>query len=82
MARKAITTNELGFLGVDQYGHTYFLTARTAGNTARQKLLSMLGATKAIRMFVDGADGETKHIGYIVGRLWITLYTVSEWKGK
>jgi hypothetical protein len=28
-------------------------------------------------MYQDGKDGSSKHVGYIIGGLWITLYSVT-----
>ena len=33
-------------------------------------------------MFCDSAEGETRHIGYIIAGLWITLYSIGAWHGK
>jgi hypothetical protein len=35
-----------------------------------------LGYKKADKMYVDKKDGSIAHIGYVVGRNWITLYEI------
>lgn len=68
---------KLGYLGVDQYGTRYKLDKHP-----RKELLEKLGRAHADKIFVDSiATGQPKHIGYIVGGLWVTLYEVHEWKG-
>ena len=47
----------------------------------RKELLERLGATHAEKMYTDTADGESKHIGYIVGGEWFTIFEVHEWDG-
>ena len=73
-----MTTNNsklLGFMGQDQYGQTYHLEPQHP----RKQLLDRLGYKSAQKMYIDTKDGVSKHIGYIVGGLWITLYEVHEW---
>lgn len=63
-------------MGRDQYGHTY----HNLGLHPRKELLARLSRKSASRMFIDTKSGESKHIGYIIAGLWITIYTVGEWK--
>lgn len=65
-------------MGVDQYGQTY----HNLGKHPRKGLLEQLCATNASKMYVDKKDGATVHIGYIVNRLWITLYEVKRFEVK
>ena len=68
---------KLGYLGIDQYGERYKLDKHP-----RKELLEKLGRKHADKMFVDDVKtGEAKHIGYIVGGRWVTVYEVHEWKG-
>lgn len=62
-------------MGIDQYGQHY----DDLGTHPRKALLEKLGYRSAQKMYIDTLDGMTKHIGYIVGGLWITLYKVEEW---
>lgn len=65
----------LGYLGVDQYGQTY-----TIKKSPRKELLEQLGASHADKMYCDTTDGRVRHTGYVISRLWINVYAVSEWK--
>ena len=65
-------------MGRDQFGQTY----HDLGPHPRKALLEMFDKSHADKMYIDTKDGETKHIGYIVGDLWITLYNVTEWTGR
>ena len=62
-------------MGLDQYGTSY----HDLGKHPRKELLRRLGATKAEKIYVD-PDG--KHIGYVINKLWITLYSVGTWRSK
>jgi hypothetical protein len=66
----------LGYMARDQHGETIHMP-----NTKfpRAELLKRLGKTSATRLFIDGADGRPKHIGYVVGRRWFTILEVREW---
>jgi hypothetical protein len=66
-----------GHLGIDQYGQTYKLGAHP-----RKELLQQLGTTHASKMYVDGRDGQPKHIGYVVRGCWVRIYELREWKGQ
>ena len=59
-------------MAVDQYGHTY----HGLGAHPRAELLRRLGRRHAERMYVDGRDGATYHIGWIIAGLWLSVYTV------
>ena len=59
-------------MGIDQYGETY----HNLGKYPRKELLNRLGYKKADKMYVDKKDGSIAHIGYVIGRNWITLYEV------
>lgn len=63
-------------MGRDQYGKTY----HDLGKHPRKELLHRLGRKRAERMYVDRADG-TRHVGYVIAGLWITLYRVESWEG-
>jgi len=63
-------------MAIDQYGQTY----HNLGKFPRKTLLERLYKTNASKMYVDKKDGTTKHIGYIIGGLWLTLYTVDYWE--
>ena len=63
-------------MGLDQYGDTY----HDLGPHPRKALVERLGGGRVAKMYVDTKDGATKHIGYVVGRLWVTLYTSERWE--
>ncbi len=66
---------KLGYLGIDQYGQRYKLE-----KFPRKELLEKLGRKHASKIYVDSKSG-TKHVGYCIGGLWITVYEVHEWTG-
>lgn len=68
---------KLGYIGLDQCGNSYRIKQHP-----RKELLEQLGSRHAERMFIDGEDGEPKHIGYVIGQRWITVYEVHEWAGR
>jgi hypothetical protein len=72
--------DNLGYLAVGCYGTRHMLT--DANKHPRGQLLAKCGSKHAEKMYIDSSSGETKHIGYIVGREWYTIYTVGEWKGN
>lgn len=66
----------LGYIAIDQYGTTY----QIGNNPPRKWLLNFFGATKADKMFVEKKDGTTKHIGYVIQKLWISVFKICDWK--
>lgn len=64
-------------MGVDQYGHTY----HDLGPHPRKALMDLLCRSHVEKMYQDTKHG-TKHTGYVIGGLWITLYTVESWERK
>lgn len=60
------------YMGIDQHGTTY----HNLGRSPRKALLDRLGKSKASPMFIDKPGGRSVRIGYVIGRLWITLYEV------
>lgn len=67
---------KLGYMAIDQYGQHYKID-----KYPRKELLGQLYAKHAEKMYVDTKDGNTKHIGYIINGLWLTVYQVNEWTG-
>lgn len=57
-------------LYVDQYGNKYF--ARTI-----KELRKQVGGHVS-KMYRDKKDGSTVHVGYVVGKLWLTAYAPIE----
>lgn len=61
----------------DQHGQTF----HDLGRHPRKELLKRLGRRHAAKMFCDTRSGETRHTGYVIAGLWLTLYTVTPWEG-
>ena len=59
------------YMAIDQYGNTYHGLEHP-----RKDLLKRLGCTHAEKMYQDKKDGTTVHVGYVIGGLWLTLYSV------
>jgi hypothetical protein len=64
---KEIGMNGKTMLYVDQFGNRWF--ARTVAEL-RQKI----GYGRVSKMYVDGIDGKTSHIGYVVGGHWCEAF--------
>ena len=65
----------VGFLGIDQYGEYYQIKKHP-----RKELLEQIGSTKASKMYRSQKDNKNRHVGYIIKKLWIEVFTVSLWK--
>jgi hypothetical protein len=63
-------------MGIDQYGFHY----DNLGPYPRKALMDKLGYQHVEKMYVDTIDGKTKHIGYVIGGRWITLYWIKRWE--
>jgi hypothetical protein len=59
------------FMAIDQYGQTYH-----ALKHPRKDLCDQLGTKHADKMYVDGKDGKTYHVGYIIRGLWLQVLEV------
>jgi hypothetical protein len=57
------------YMAIDQYGQTFLHLTHP-----RTELCQRLGRRHANKMYIDTIDGRTKHIGYVIGGLWLTLY--------
>jgi hypothetical protein len=55
-------------IAVNQYGRVIHVVH------PRKDLESILGG-KAHKIYVDGKDGKTYHIGYVIRNEWYSLYT-------
>jgi hypothetical protein len=57
-------------VGVDQYGQTYWL-----GRHPRKELLALLCRTRAEKLYRDDTSPQGyRHVGYVVGKLWIEIF--------
>lgn len=68
---------KLGYLAIDQYGQQIKIDKHP-----RKELLDYFGYKKASKMYRDSKSGAPKHIGYVIGNHWLTVYEVHEWVGK
>ena len=64
------------FMGIDQYGYHYDGLVHP-----RKDLMTRIGSKHVNKMYVDKINGKTVHCGYVIGRLWITIYEVKPWAG-
>lgn len=71
-----MTQTEKMYMAIDQYGQTYHGLKHP-----RHDLMEKLACSHAEKMYCDGPDGPI-HIGYIIGGLWLTLYTVTPWEKR
>ena len=70
-----MSTNQPKYMAVDQHGQTFHgLT------NPRKDLLARLGSTHADKMYIDRPDGTSKHVGYVIAGLWLTVYEIKPWK--
>ncbi len=65
---------KLGYLAIDQYGQRYKLD-----NHPRKELLEYFGRQHADKIYVDRPDGATRHVGYVIGGHWLSVYEVHDW---
>lgn len=63
------------YMAIDQYGHTHHGLTHP-----RKDLCERLGSKHADKMYTEFKDGSSKHTGYVIAGLWLTVYTVSPWK--
>ena len=66
----------LGYMARDQYGTTLHFPNATH---IRKTLLEKLGRKSCQKMYMDHKNGEPRHIGYVVGKQWFTVYSVCSW---
>ena len=60
------------YMAIDQYGQTF----HNLGPYPRKELLKRLARRSAAKMYVDKVKGPPKHIGWIIGGLWLTIFEV------
>lgn len=63
------------FLAEDQYGQQVWIK-----DHPRKELCEHVGTTHAEKMYIDDNDGNSHHIGYVVGRRWFSIFKVAAWK--
>lgn len=60
-------------MAIDQYGQTF----HNLGKHPRKELLKRLGYSTARPMHADKLDGTTVKTGWVIGGLWLQVFTVS-----
>lgn len=60
------------YMAIDQYGNTYHNL-----ECPRRDLCNRLGRTHADKMYIHDNDGNTYHIGYIIGGLSLQIYEIT-----
>jgi hypothetical protein len=65
-------------MAIDQYGQTF----HGLGPHPRKALLERLSRKHAAKMYVEKKDGSSVHIGWIIGGLWLTVYSVTRMEHK
>ena len=68
---------KLGYIGLDQYGGTYHIEKHP-----RKELMEQIGINHVNKMYVDLKSGGSRHSGYVIGALWITVHEVHTWNRK
>ncbi len=64
----------LGYLGIDQWGNHFTILTRP-----RKELMKQIGIKHVGKMYIDLKDGKSEHIGYVVGKHWVTIYEIFPW---
>ena len=66
------------YIGVDQYGHTYWL-----GRHPRKELLETLGRSRAEKMYRDDTSPQgCRQVGYVIAGLWIEVFALAPFAEK
>ena len=53
-------------LAISQYGDKFYF------KTVKELREQIPG--RCSKMYIDGKDGKTYHVGYVIGQLWLTIY--------
>jgi hypothetical protein len=59
------------YMAIDQYGRTFHNLKHP-----RKDLMDRLCNQHCSKMFVEKKDGSSKHVGYVIGGHWLTVYKV------
>lgn len=57
-------------IAIDQYGQMH----KIEGKHTRKELMELFGSCSAQKMYIDTKEGESKHVGYIIKGLWLTVF--------
>jgi len=63
------------YIAVNQYGHVVFIK-----EFPRKELLEFHRCKHIDKLYRDTKDGTPKHVGYVVGGHWYSIFKLSEWK--
>lgn len=64
----------MNYIAIDQYGHTYPIA-----QYPRKELQALFGGHHdAQKMYIDQKDGKKKHVGYVIGGLWLHVFKLTE----
>jgi len=66
----------LGYMARNQHGQT-----EHGLKHPRKDLMARTGSRHAEKMYVDCKDMTARHVGYVIGGNWWTVYAVCEWQG-
>jgi hypothetical protein len=69
-------------IAINQYGDKIILQGKHPRKELIEKVEQIDGPHKVSKMYVDDKNGQAKHVGYVIGNLWFTLFTCQEWQGK
>lgn len=59
------------YMAIDQYGQTFHNLKHP-----RKDLMHKLCNQHCSKMYIDKKDGSSKHIGYVIGGHWLTVYKI------
>jgi len=59
------------YIATDDHGNTKMIRSDHP-----RKELEAIYCGKVSKMYVDDNDGNTQHVGYVIGNNWITLYKI------
>ena len=62
------------YMAIDQHGNTFH-----GLEYPRRDLLARLGYKHAAKMYRDTKGGGARHAGYVIGGLWLSVYSVLPW---
>lgn len=67
-------SKKLGYIAFDQYGNHYKIKKHP-----RKELINDHYLRGRVRkMYVDTHNRQIKHVGYVIGKLWVNVYQIYE----
>ena len=70
---------KLGYLAIEE--RSGFKISLNKTEHPRKHLLDRLGKKSCRKMYCDTENGESRHIGYVVGPEWYRIMEVHSWEG-